>query len=318
VALQKVPEQTVEEPVQNLPPLEAIEELEHTDSTVSESENPPIAPPPAEPVRAKLRKSVSFIVEDTKTYPEKEDEAVPPSSSSPSSSSPSSSSSSEAETKTQPLFKLSLMFFMRMRRVVRDWAQRARETVAKRHQQAVIDAGIESALSAWRPPGVPMEIVTQISMSEALRIFRDGAVMMKRKGAVSSVDSGDGLFSGFKNQSRFFVGQVEAPDEFMVYFESPKAMQQGDPPKGSFTFEDMKDAEFNYITRSFAVKSFDKDNRPIMKKVSGIPQVFFIAIIMAIRYAISAKVRKDALLSSGPGSSGGPRGNRHGKSYLFQ
>jgi len=281
--------------------------------------------PPNEDRGTMIKKSVTFA--DDLEMHENDDNASssPPSSSSLSSSSSSSSSSSgagvgEEEQPPQPLFKLSLMFFMRMRRVVRDWAQRARETVAKRHQQEAIDAAIESALAAWRPSGVPMEIVTRMSMSEALRVFRDGAVMIKRKGGVDGVDSGGGLFGAFKDQSRFFVGQVEVAEKFLVYFESPKSMQQGDAPKGAFTFCDMKNAQFNYVSKSFAVHSIDKDNRPVMKKVSKIPEVYFVATIMAIRYAIGAKVRKDALLlgDESQGSSSPSKGMNPAASYLLQ
>ena len=65
-----------------------------------------------------------------------------------------------------------------MRRVVRQWTQRARDIVAKQRLDASISEAVEKAMQAWRPAGVPTEL--QMPISEAIREFADGAFALKR------------------------------------------------------------------------------------------------------------------------------------------
>ena len=233
----------------------------------------------------------------------------------------SSSSSSYSSESSQPkvsaptvqLFKLSVPFFIRMRGVVRRWAQRARETVARRKVQQEIDAEVEAALNAWRPRNVPIDIlVNQMQVSEALRVFRDGAVLMKRKGFVSEIDVKESWFTfgGVKDQPRYFLGQIDSPDRFLLYYESPKAMQKGDAPKGSFTLDELKEAQFSWQYREIGIADEEGGDKPKLKKISKIPERFFIALVLAIRHAIGASVRKSATLMNSPNQgSGGPAAN---------
>lgn len=221
-----------------------------------------------------------------------------PKSDSPSSSGSSSGSSIDPSTIAVPsLFKVSLPFFMRMRSKVRDWAMHAREAVAKRHQMAAIEQAVEQTVSAWRPPGVPMEILNEMSLSEALKIFKQGATLKKRKGGVSKIGIRDTL-GGLKDQTRFFVGQVESADKFLVYFKNVNEARNGAPPNGAFSLDHLKNAQFSWEMREFgAVTDKMNDNDTELKKVSHIPDKFFIALVIAIRHALASQTRRAATAS---------------------
>ena len=185
--------------------------------------------------------------------------------------------------------------------------------MARRKVQQEIDAQVDAALNAWRPRNVPIDIlINQMQISEALRVFRDGAVLMKRKGFVSEIDVKESWFAfgGVKDQPRYFLGQIDSPDRFLLYYESPKAMQKGDAPKGSFSLEELKEAQYSWQYREIGIADGEGGDKPKLKKISKIPERFFIALILAIRHAIGASVRKSATLMNSPTSgSGGPAAN---------
>ena len=116
---------------------------------------------------------------------------------------------------------------------------------------------------------------------------------MKRKGTVNQIDVRDRFFGPLKDQARMFVGQIENYDRFILYYGSSKEMMNGAEPRGSFSLEDLKSARFSWMYKEIGIIS-DKTNTssPIMKKLSKIPQDFFTAIIVCIRFAIGSQTRK--------------------------
>jgi hypothetical protein len=254
-------------------------------------------PPPTR----KLRSSVSFAV-DTKP-PE-------PAVSSPSSSDSSSSSDDPSTVAIPSLFKVSLPFFMRMRKRVRDWAMRGRETVARRRQVAAVEQAVEQAVSAWRPVGVPMDIVSRMPISEALRLFKEGAPLQKRKGAGIHAISSSDLFGGLKNQTRYFIGQIENPENFFVYYRNSADARSGGTPSGVFSLDHMKAAQWNWKKKEFGALS-DKmgENDDVVKKISHIPEKFFIALIIAIRHAIATQTRRATTVAYMTAASGSREGS---------
>ena len=217
------------------------------------------------------------------------------SSSSSGSSSSSDSANSSSEEGKAPIFKLSLLFFMRMRRVVRQWAQRARDTVAQHRVQASIDAAVEEAVNSWRPQGVPLDLFTAMPVAEALSVFASGAAVMKRKGAVTQIDVDEQWFQfgGLKDQPRFLVGQIENTEQLVLYYVSQRAVETGKEPRGWFSLEELKMAKFSYRLKEIGVYSDFKGSVPVMKKISKIPERFFIALVICVRYAIGAQMRKN-------------------------
>ena len=298
----KQDESSLELPKQDESSLELVPENVQKPSSASDPS------PPSTPTLRKMRTQKSVLMEE----PPKKALAKPPvrspSSSSSSSSGSSSSSSSSSDSSSgsinapAPVFKLSLCFFMRMRRVVRNWAERAREKVRMKHIQDNLDKMVQSAVSAWRPPGVPLDI--EMSVAEAMRTFKEGALMMKRKGDVKKIDVQDKWFQfgPLNDQERFFVGQIESYDRFLLYYGSVKEMMNGTEPRGFFSLEQLKAARYSWKYREFGVITNVNDS-DVMKKVSKIPEQFFNAIIICIRYAIGAQVRKNANASTLQGSS---------------
>jgi len=239
---------------------------------------------------------------------EKEEEVSSSSSSSEtsesSSESSSSSSSSESSTDSRDVFfHLSLMFFVRMRRVCRAWAQRARETVARRRMEATVNAAVERAMAAWQPAGVPDEIASRLSSAEAVKAFKEGAVVMKRKGSVKQNSIGgkksdSWITKALGDQKRYMVGRPDNFDQFLAYYSSKDAMERGEPEGGSFSLEELKLAQFSWDKKEIGIASPPGE----VKKISQIPEPFFIAIYVAIKYAIGAQVRRNSGVATVLGS----------------
>ena len=179
--------------------------------------------------------------------------------------------------------------------MVRQWAQRARDTVAQHRVQASIDAAVEEAVNSWRPQGVPLDLFTAMPVAEALSVFAAGAAVMKRKGAVTQIDVDEQWFQfgGLKDQPRFLVGQIENTEQLVLYYVSQRAVETGKEPRGWFSLEELKMAKFSYRLKEIGVYSDFKGSVPVMKKISKIPERFFIALVICVRYAIGAQMRKN-------------------------
>ena len=181
-----------------------------------------------------------------------------------------------------------------MRRVCRDWAQRARDSVAQRHAEAALDARCEQAMNAWRPPGLPIDLLTSVPLAEAIRRFKEGAEVMKRKGAVTKIDVDDRWlsFGGLKDQHRYLVGHMDDPSQFVLYYAQKSDAANGIPPRGWFSLEELKLAQYSYRLKEIGVYSDMKKDGPIMKKISKIPPDFFAALVVCVRSAIGTQIRK--------------------------
>ena len=181
-----------------------------------------------------------------------------------------------------------------MRRVSRDWAQRARDNVSQRHAEAALDARCEQAMNAWRPPGLPLDLLTSKPLAEAIKIFKEGAEVMKRKGAVTKIDVEDQWFhfGGLKDQARYLVGQIDDPAKFVLYYAKKTDIKNGIEPRGWFSLEELKLAQYSYRLKEIGVYSDMKKDVPIMKKISKIPPEFFTALVICVRNAIGTQIRK--------------------------
>jgi hypothetical protein len=240
------------------------------------------------PINTLPRMKKIEIAEDSPTAEEAD---TPLSSSASSSSSNSSSGSSSDSTGSDPFFKLSLLFFVRMRRVCRAWAQRARDTVARKRLEASINGAVEHAMAAWQPVGVPGDLSSRMTTVEALKIFKAGAMVMKRKGNVQDIDVKDGwLTKTFSDQKRFIVGQPDVLDKFILYYDTREAFSRGEGASGSYSFEEIKLARFSFKSLEMGISSPPGQ----MKKISQIPENFFIALVCAIKYAIGVQVRRNS------------------------
>ena len=242
-------------------------------------------------VQRKLTKRLSTVFGETLQKAASSIDPVRDELSSSSSSSSSSSPSSSSSSFSEPIFKLSMGFFIRMRAVVRRWAARARETVARRRQETAVTAAVEKVMQSWRPDKVPAEIQAAIPLAEAMRIFRDGALLMKRKGTVSEIGVSGSLFGGLKDQSRYFVGRMDDLEKFLVYYESKDALQRGSPPSGWFSLDELRLAQFSWNRREMGIFSSQASG---MKKISKIPDYFFKALLVCVRNAIGVQVRRNS------------------------
>lgn len=132
-------------------------------------------------------------------------------------------------------------------------------------------------------------------VAEAFKLFKEGAVVMKRKGAVEKIDVKDSWyrFGGLNDQKRFLVGQIDNPSRFLLYYASKDAVKSGQDPRGWFSLDELKLAVYSFRMMEIGVFSDLKQGVPIMKKLSKIPDKFFIALIVCIRHAIGAEVRRN-------------------------
>ena len=230
------------------------------------------------------------------------EDPVPEADESEDDTSESSSSSDSSEDSDSPFFSLSLMFFVRMRRVCRAWAQRARDTVARRRMEKAVNAAVEQAMAAWHPAGIPHDVMYRMGGPEAMKTFRAGATVMKRKGSVKDINTKDGwLTRSLNDQKRFLVGQPEALDKFLMYYESQDAFDSGEAASGSFSFEDLKLARYSFENGEIGIPSPPNQ----LKKFSKIPENFFLALVSCVKQTIGAQVRRNSGVVNVLGSRGG-------------
>jgi hypothetical protein len=234
------------------------------------------------------------------------EELVPEDDESESESSDSSSSDS-SEDSDSPFFSLSLMFFVRMRRVCRAWAQRARDTVARRRMEKAVNGAVEQAMAAWHPPGIPHDVMYRMGGPEAMKTFRAGATVMKRKGSVKDINTKDGWLSrSLNDQKRFLVGQPEAVDKFLMYYENQEVFENGQAASGSFSFEDLKLARYSFENSEIGIPSPPNQ----LKKFSKIPENFFVALVSCVKQTIGAQVRRNSGVVNVLGTRGGGQSQR--------